>query len=48
MNPADGSSRLSIVLTQWALGSYLDLKHAKAFAPSDFQETLRPDAKLLE
>jgi len=48
MNREAGSARISIVLTQWALDSYLDLKHAKAFSPSDYKETLRPDVKLLE
>ena len=48
MNQGYGSPRTSIVLTQWALDSYLDLKHTKAFSPSDYQETLRPDVKLLE
>lgn len=48
MNQEVSPPRVSIVLTQWALDSYLDLKHAKAFSASDYKETLRPDAKLLE
>jgi hypothetical protein len=39
---------MQIVLTQWALDSYLDLKHARAFAPSEYREVIRPDVKLLE
>ena len=42
------SAWISIVLTQWALDSYLDLKHVKAFSASDYKESLRPDVKLLE
>jgi len=37
-----------IVVTQWALDSYLDMKHAKAFSPTDYREIIRPDVKLLE
>jgi hypothetical protein len=39
---------MEIVLTQWALDSYLDLKQAKAFSPTEYKETIRPDVKLLE
>jgi hypothetical protein len=48
MSKEGSSRRITIVLTQWALDSYLDLKHSKAFSPSDYKNTLRPDVKLLE
>ncbi len=39
---------MEIVLTQWALDAYLDLKNAKAFSSMEYKETIRPDVKLLE
>jgi hypothetical protein len=39
---------MHIVITQWALDSYLELKHEKAFSPVVYKDTIRPDVKLLE
>jgi hypothetical protein len=48
MDADSNDARISIVLTQWALDSYLDLKHLKVFSPADYKEAIRPDVKLLE
>jgi hypothetical protein len=39
---------VEIVLTAWALDSYLDLKHANVFSASDYKTTIRPDVLLLK
>jgi hypothetical protein len=39
---------MEIIITQWALDSYLDLKHARAFSANEYRETLRPDVMLLK
>jgi hypothetical protein len=36
-----------IVITEWALDSYLDLKHRNVFSSEDYWTTLRPDVELL-
>jgi hypothetical protein len=38
---------MEIIITQWALDSYLDLKHASQFSAKDYRETIRPDVLLL-
>lgn len=38
---------MEIIITQWALDSYLDLKHGKQFSSTDYKETIRPDVLLL-
>ena len=38
---------MEIIITQWALDSYLDLKHANQFSAKDYRETIRPDVMLL-
>lgn len=39
---------MEIIVTSWALDSYLELRDKKAFSPSEYREILRPDAlKLL-
>jgi len=38
---------LAIVITQWGLDSYLDLKHSQAFTPEEYKGTIRPDVLLL-
>ena len=38
---------MEIIITQWALDSYLDLKHANQFSAKDYRETIRPDVLLL-
>lgn len=39
---------MNIVITQWALDAYLDLKHGKVFCPVVFQDKIRPDVMLLK
>lgn len=36
-----------VIITEWALQSYLDLKAQNAFSDEDYRDTLRPDVKLL-
>jgi hypothetical protein len=36
-----------IIITEWALDSYLTLKHQSVFSDQDYWETLRPDVELL-
>jgi hypothetical protein len=38
---------MDIVITQWALDAYLDLKHNNAFNTVEFNEKIKPDVKLL-
>lgn len=39
---------MDIVITEWALDSYLNLKHTKAFTDSEYKNTIRPDVELLK
>jgi hypothetical protein len=39
---------MGIVLTAWALDSYLELKHKSEFQASDYKNTIRPDVMLLK
>ena len=39
---------MDIIITQWALDSYLDLKHSGAFSATDYRATIRPDVLLLK
>ena len=47
---ATGSSPANwdVVITQWALDSYLDLKHRGVFTDAEYWGTLRPDVVLLK
>lgn len=38
---------MDIVITQWGLDSYLELKHAHTFTPEEYWSKLRPDVLLL-
>ena len=38
---------MNIVITDWALQSYLDLKHKYVFTPADYHSKFRPGALLL-
>jgi len=38
---------MDIVITEWALNSYLELKHSKVFSPEEYWEVIRPDTLLL-
>lgn len=39
---------MDVVITEWSLNSYLDLKHAQVFSDLEYQKVLRPDAELLK
>lgn len=39
---------MEIIITQWALNSYLELKHKNAFSSEDYRNILRPDVLLLK
>lgn len=39
---------MDIIITQWALDSYLDLKAQRVFTDSDYRQQLRPDILLLQ
>lgn len=39
---------MNIVLTAWALDSYLDLKHRGAFTAKEYKGTIRPDVLVLK
>lgn len=38
---------MNIVITQWALDAYLDLRHKNVFTREEYKQKLRPDALLL-
>jgi len=38
---------MEIVITAWALDSYLELKHKRQFSTEDYGNTIRPDVLLL-
>ncbi len=39
---------MEVIITGWALDSYLDLKHRGAFSSREFNESIRPSVELLE
>jgi hypothetical protein len=39
---------MDIVITAWALDSYLDLKHTHVFTDPEYKGTIRPDVMLLK
>lgn len=39
---------MQIVITDWALQSYLDLKHKHVFTDAEYWGTIRPDVELLK
>lgn len=44
----EGGTRLDILITEWALNSYLDLKHKNLFTAEEYWGTIRPDIELLK
>jgi hypothetical protein len=38
---------MDIIITQWALDAYLDLKHRNIFSTSEYWKVIRPDVLLL-
>lgn len=39
---------MEIIITAWALDSYLDLKHQNQLAAQDYKQTVRPNVLLLK
>ena len=39
---------MEVVITEWALNSYLDLKHKQIFTEEEYREIIRPDVELLK
>jgi len=39
---------VDIVITQWALDSYLDLRHSNTISDQDYKTVIRPDVMLLK
>lgn len=39
---------MEVIITEWALQSYIDLKAKAAFSDTDYSNTLRPDTELLK
>lgn len=39
---------MEIIITGWALNSYLELKHGGVFSEEEYKNTIRPDAVLLK
>lgn len=39
---------MEIIITAWALDSYLELKHKNQFSVDDYKNTIRPDVLLLK
>lgn len=39
---------MEIVITEWALNSYLELRQKRMFSDQEYRETIRPDVLLLQ
>ena len=39
---------MEVVITEWALDSYLELKHLGAFSMAEYRDVIRPDVELLK
>jgi hypothetical protein len=39
---------MDVIITDWALQSYIDLKHKRVFTYQEYQTIFRPDAELLK
>lgn len=39
---------MEIIITEWALDSYLELKHAKTFSDEEYLKIIRPDVLRLQ
>ena len=39
---------MDIIITAWALDSYLELKHNRVFSDEEYKKTIRPDALRLD
>jgi hypothetical protein len=48
LNIIKENDTLNIIITQWALDSYLNLRHAQVFTPQYYKQVLRPDVLRLK
>lgn len=39
---------MQVVITQWGLDSYLELKHGRVFSPAEYWGEIRPDVLRLK
>lgn len=39
---------MEVVITEWGLDAYLDLKHKGAFTTDEYRDVIRPDVELLK
>lgn len=39
---------MEIIITSWALDTYLELSHSQSFSADDYHETIRPDVMRLK
>mgnify|MGYP001563392599 CR=1 FL=1 len=39
---------MEIIITQWALDSYLEMKHDRTFTDQEYKQEIRPDVLLLK
>ncbi len=39
---------MEVIITNWALNSYLEMKHSKVFSREEYKETIRPDVLRLK
>ncbi|MCB0330568.1 MAG: hypothetical protein KDD70_12915 [Bdellovibrionales bacterium] len=39
---------MRVIITEWALEAYLNLKHKRVFTVEDYKETIRPDVERLK
>lgn len=47
MNVSGEDLLVDVVITQWGLDSYLELKHAAVFSDAEYWGTIRPNVELL-
>ncbi len=46
--PSPPVPQWNVIITEWALDSYLNLKHAQVFTDQEYWNVLRPDVELLK
>ena len=46
--PSPPAPQWNVIITEWALDSYLNLKHAQVFTDHEYWNVLRPDVELLK
>src|SRR5258708_2207768 len=45
---AGGKQAWAVIITDWALNSYLDMKHRNVFSRQEYRQVIRPDVELLK